>query len=50
MEADLWEHTRTVLSQPAVAKRATGCVGALPETRDPGGAAGDQETAVHPTL
>ena len=46
----LWERTRTVLSHPAVAKRATGCVGALPETRDPGGAAGDHETAVHPTL
>ncbi len=42
--------TRTVLSQPAVAKRATGCTGGLLDTRDPGGAAGDQDTAVQPTL
>ncbi len=42
--------TLTVLSQPAVAKRAMGCAGGFPDTKDPGGAAGDQDTAVQPTL
>lgn len=42
--------TRTVLSQPAVAKFAMGWAGGLPDTKELGGAAGDQETAVHPTL
>lgn len=41
--------TLTQLSQPAEARRRTGCPGALEATSEPLGAAGDQETAVAPT-
>jgi hypothetical protein len=44
----LYAHIRTQLSQPAEARRRTGCPGAWLETRAPLGAAGDQETAVQP--
>ncbi len=38
-----------MLSQPADAKRRSGCPGPLAETSEPGGAAGDHDTAIAPT-
>ena len=38
----------TVLSAPDDAIRFSGCPGALADTSEPGGAAGDQVTAVAP--
>lgn len=40
--------TRTVLSQPHETSRLSGLLGGLAESRQPGGVAGAQETAMAP--